>query len=196
MAKKRRDDTSLSSLLGRKREINIDEIEKATREVHQSKKVVKGPEVQEALVDKIEKEPQKKIAKEEEKKPTEEKKAPQVEKKVREKKAKAPKAESADVIRASISTPYELYLMAKRIQRKEEFRSLGAFYLHVVEDYLKKPLQSVGSYEAPDFSDSIDVSVAPELELWMQIKFNQRKLGFKNMAGFYVFCLQRYLQKK
>ncbi|MEM6807380.1 MAG: hypothetical protein AAF696_38615 [Bacteroidota bacterium] len=191
MAKKRRDDTSLSSLLGRKREINIDEIEKATREVHQPKKVAKLPKTP---IEKVEVEAQKELV-QEDKETKKEKKAPQTEQKPKAKKIKAPKAESADVVRASISTPYELYLMAKRIQRKEEYRSLGAFYLHVIEEYLKKPLQSVGSYEAPDFSDSIDVSVAPELELWMQIKFNQRKLGFKNMAGFYVFCLQRYLQK-
>ena len=188
MAKKRRDDTSLSSLLGRKREINIDEIEKATEKVH---KVNKLPE-------------KKAEPKVKERKPTLEAPQAPVEKLEKKKETKSPKPKSSpktannseeEVVRASIATPYELYMKAKRVQRKEGFRSLGKFYLHCVEDYLKKPLQSVGSYEAPDFEDSIDVSVSPQLELWMQIKFNQRKLGFRNMAGFYVFCLSRYLKK-
>ncbi|MEO1216865.1 MAG: hypothetical protein AAFY45_25300 [Bacteroidota bacterium] len=186
MAKKRRDDTSLSSLLGRKREINIDEIEKATEKVH---KVNKLPEKKEKpKVEELKEKPlvEKKAP---EKKP-EAKKEPKV-----NRKPKPTTQSEEEVVRASIATPYELYLKAKRVQRKEGFRSLGAFYLHCVEDYLKKPLQSVGSYESPDFDDSIDVSVSPQLELWMQIKFNQRKLGFRNMAGFYVFCLSRYLKK-
>lgn len=190
MAKKRRDDTSLSSLLGRKREINIDEIEQATEKVHKVSKLPekkvepKIKEVTEAPVqpkenpiEKLEKKKEAKVSRKPKSTP------------------KAPAPSEEEVVRASIATPYELYLKAKRVQRKEGFRSLGAFYLHCVEDYLKKPIQSIGSYEAPDFEDSIDVSVSPQLELWMQIKFNQRKLGFRNMAGFYVFCLSRYLKK-
>ena len=190
MAKKRRDDTSLSSLLGRKREINIDEIEQATEKVH---KVNKLPEKKaEPKVEKLKEPPL--APKEVPVKKAEKTQEPKVNRKPKSS-PKTSETSEEEVVRASIATPYELYLKAKRVQRKEGFRSLGKFYLHCVEDYLKKPLQSVGSYEAPDFEDSIDVSVSPQLELWMQIKFNQRKLGFRNMAGFYVFCLSRYLKK-
>lgn len=189
MAKKRRDNTSLSSLLGKKREINIDEIEKATQKVHEPKKVqppkakpqAKKKEIAPEIspVEKIEKP----ALKTEVKKPS------------RKAKVEKPVESPEQVVRASISTPYELYLRAKRQQRKDGFRSLGAFYLHCVEDYLKKPVGKSANYDELDYSDSIDVSVSPELELWTQIKLNQRKLGFKNMAGFYVFCLSRYLGK-
>jgi len=187
MSKKRRDDTSLSSLLGRKREINVEEIEKATQKVHKVKKETpkKDP-----------------IPKEEPAKKTPE---PAVKAKVEAKKPQrkitakvkelVKEAEEEQVVRASIATPYELYLRAKRQQRKDGFRSLGAFYLHCVEAYLQNPTGKTSTYTDPDFSDRIDVSVSPELELWTQIKLNQRKLGFKNMAGFYVFCLDKYLDK-
>jgi len=182
MAKKRRDDTSLSSLLGRKREINIDEIEKATQKVHDPKKetgAVPGEKTEAG----------KKTPVRSSKPKTKSKASPRTEKK------KPIPNESEQVVRASIATPYDLYLRSKRLQRQEGFRSLGAFFLHCVEDYLQKPVGKPSNYSDPDFSDSIDVSVSPELELWTQIKLNQRKMGFKNMAGFYVFCLNRYLQK-
>lgn len=191
MSKKRRDDTSLSSLLGRKREINVEEIEKATQKVHKAKKEAPKKEPLNK------KEPVKK-APEPVVKAKVQAKPPQ--RKIKEK-AKALETEAANqqeeeqVVRASIATPYELYLRAKRQQRKDGFRSLGAFYLNCVEAYLQNPTGKNSNYTEPDFSDSIDVSVSPELELWTQIKLNQRKLGFKNMAGFYVFCLSKYLGK-
>lgn len=188
MAKKRRDKTSLSSLLGKKREIDIDEIEKATQKVHESKKVQSStpsiPEKKEETPPKVEAD--KRIRKKSPPKTSVKKPSPK-------QKERKPSTDSEQVVRASIATPYELYLRAKRQQRKDGYRSLGAFYLHCVEAYLKKPVGKSANYEEPDFSDSIDVSVSPELELWTQIKLNQRKLGFKNMAGFYVFCLNRYL---
>ena len=108
MAKKR-EQKSIASLIG-KREINVDEIDKAVEQVHQKQ----GPKQEATPPPKTQR------------------------KSARPRKAPAKKPVEERKVRVSVDTPQSLYLLAKGAALEEGITALKDFYLMCIQEHLKR----------------------------------------------------------